>query len=368
MDYDFRNSFAQFGVQFLKDCGVMEPNPKACARKRLALQSLGRFLVLGFLVFGLSAAQAQSEGPTSQPTQNPPDKEEAKPSPDQPPPRELAPNIVDDLRGRVNDRAPIPPWYQNNPTEEAKAYCQALIAANETSAQAFANSARHDVTFAHLFEEPEKYRGQVVHFEGRLVRLRRFDPPAEVRGDTFGINNLYEGWIFDPEIHGANPVCIVFTQLPPGVSVKEALNIPVAFDAYFFKRYRYETQEKDSKGKNIVRDCPLFIGHTLQMKKVKAATADHAITLFTKNLVIAVLVMFLATVGLVIVLSWWYRRGDRRLHTMLTSANAPVFPEPEAPVREPSDAWPPDNGSANGTGHSEYPDTGNRLRHGNMER
>lgn len=336
----------------------MQPNQKARLSDRLASQPLGRFLAVGLMVVGLfavpiAAARAQNEEPSSQATQNPPDKEEARPEPEpSAPPRELAPNIVEDLRGRVEDRTRIDDWYRNNPSEEAKAYCQALIAANQTSAQAFANSARHDVTFAHLFEEPEKYRGQVVHFEGRVRRVRRFDPPKEIKGDVFGINNLYEAWIFDPEIHGANPVCLVFTQLPPGVPVKEDMEIPVAFDAYFFKRYRY-------KAKDGVHDCPLFIGHTLTVRKVPPAASDgviRSISSFTTSLVIAVLLMFLGTVGLAVLLSWWYRRGDRRIHRILADAHAPSFP----------DAPEDDTGHANGDGLSEYPDVPNRLRRGNI--
>jgi hypothetical protein len=344
-------------------------------------------MVVGLFAIPMPAARAQNEEPGSQATQNPPDKEEARPEPEQPAsPRELAPNIVDDLRGRVKDRTRIPDWYQNNPTEEAKAYCQALIAANQTSAQAFANSARHDVTYVRLFEEPEKYRGQVIHSEGRVIRVWRLDPPGYVKGDVFGINDLYEAWIFDREIHGANPVCVVFTQLPSGVPVKEKMDIPVAFDAYFFKRYRYPS--KDNDGKDILRDCPLFIGHTLTVRKVSAAASDgvvRSISSFTTSLVIAVLLMFLGTVGLAVLLSWWYRRGDRRIHRLLADANAPSFPEPEATALEGDNGHaerrtdcqsilrteteggsPANNGHTNGDGLSEYPDMPNRLRRGNI--
>jgi hypothetical protein len=346
----------------------MDSNQKACSRQRLACLPVGHFLAISFLVVGLSAlpipsARTQDEQPANQATQNPPDQQEARPAPEAAaPPRELAPDITADLRDRVTDRTSIPHWYKNNPTEEAKAYCQALIAASQTSAKAFANSARHDVTFAHLFEEPEKYRGQVIHFNGRLKRVRRFDPPDYVKGDVFGIKDLYEGWIFDPEIHGANPVCIVFTQLPAHVSVAEDMEVLVAFDAYFFKRYRY-------KAKDGLRECPLFIGHTLQVKKVLAASTDsaaHSISAFTTNLVIAVLLMFLGTIGLALLLSWWYRRGDRRIHKVLADARMPEFPEPDAPADDVADHVPASNGYTNGHGLSTHPDSHNRLGRDNM--
>src|SRR5262249_28697678 len=88
-----------------------------------------------------------------------------------------APRIVEDLAARVIDRRPIPSEDRIDPPEEVKAYCLALTTAHATSSEAFANSARRDLTYAHLFEEPEKYRGEVVHYQGRLKRVRQFDAP-----------------------------------------------------------------------------------------------------------------------------------------------------------------------------------------------
>ena len=73
------------------------------------------------------------------------------------------------------------------------------------------------------------------------------------------MKTLYEGWIFD-DLYIANPFCVLFTELPPGLHVGEKLEYRVGFDGYFFKRYRY----KDGQG--TVRDCPLFIGRTLAVQ------------------------------------------------------------------------------------------------------
>ena len=61
---------------------------------------------------------------------------------------------------------------------ETEAYCEALYKATLVSLGAFANSARRDLTIADLLNEPQRYRGQVMHFEGKVRRIRRLDPPA----------------------------------------------------------------------------------------------------------------------------------------------------------------------------------------------
>ncbi|HEY7427608.1 MAG TPA: hypothetical protein VH682_25480, partial [Gemmataceae bacterium] len=127
--------------------------------------------------------------------------------------------------GMIRDRNGI---FNGDP--EIDAYCQILALAHFASAKAFAKAARHDVTYAHLFNDPEHHRGQVVRVSGRLVRLRRFDPPDEARG--LGVGNLYEGWIMTDRF-GENPACVVFTDLPDGLKIDDdrRLNIDgVSFD------------------------------------------------------------------------------------------------------------------------------------------
>src|SRR5262249_36101956 len=88
---------------------------------------------------------------------------------------ERAPVLDPDALAGVEDRARVRSADENY--YEANAYSYVLVQAHKTSGPVFAKSARTDLTFAHLFEEPQKYRGQVVHLEGRLLRLRRFDAP-----------------------------------------------------------------------------------------------------------------------------------------------------------------------------------------------
>src|SRR5262249_3896549 len=149
----------------------------------------------------------------------------------------------------------------------------------------------------------EHYRGEVVHYAGRLTRVLPLNAPKFIRGD---IPVIYECWLFDLKVYGANPFCALVTELPPGISVEKKIDIPVTFDGYFFKRYRY-------KAGDGWRDAPLLIGRTLRVEAgAKLAPEDDVNLSFSKDLVAACIALFGITIGLMIALAWWYRRGDQR--------------------------------------------------------
>jgi hypothetical protein len=205
--------------------------------------------------------------------------------------------------------------------DEGLAFCEALVNAFKTSQEAFQKSATRNLTYANLFNEPDRHRGQVVHFEGRLKRLVRYDAPKSTKLD--GLQDQYEGWMFDPDNYGANPVCVVFTHLPSGLEPGDKLNIQVAFDGYFFKRYRYED------GDRKLRDAPLLIGHTLVLRQPARQSSDDEGT-FSGLLMSSAWVLIIGTIIVGVALFWWYRRNDRVLQDRLAAANPPTFSEPPA--------------------------------------
>jgi hypothetical protein len=209
-------------------------------------------------------------------------------------------------------------------TPEYEAYWQFLVQAHYTSARAFAKAARRDVTYFHLFNEPEKYHGEVVHVSGRLIRLLRWEPPMEAR--AAGLSDFYEGWIMT-DAFGENPVCIAFTNLPPGLTVdnQRKYNEPVSFDGYFYKRYRYKAG--DSKKANEYRDAPMLIGHTPTGRfetSIVNDESDH----WEHNLIW----LFLEVVGGaafgLIVLTIWFRYHDRRIRHRIRASRQVEFVPP----------------------------------------
>jgi hypothetical protein len=226
--------------------------------------------------------------------------------------------------------------------QEFEAYMEALAKASYTPPPAFATSARHDVNFAQLMSDPADYRGDVIHVEGRLKLLRRFNPPAAV---AERIPDFYEGWIFGKE-RGSQPVCVIFSELPKGLSPAEKMEVPVAFDGYFFKRYRYKAADS---GHNQAREAPLLIGRTIILTGPPIVASDDSPTWWASPMLILLFGLIFASVGLAAALAWWFRRADQRVRARVTGALAVSLPEmlessdeaPESPVASDAEATAP---------------------------
>jgi hypothetical protein len=214
----------------------------------------------------------------------------------------------------VEDKAPVRNADQN--PYEAQAYYYVLARAKHAPVEALAKAARRDPTYAHLFEEPAKYRGQIVHLEGRLRRLRQFDTSRYAA--KLGVPVVYEAWVFDERYFG-NPYCLLITSLPAGLAVGEQLDRTVAFDGYFFKRYRY-------KAGDGLRDAPLLIGPTLIPREAPAV--EESPWSFSRLFLPLFLSFILGTVLLAVILGWWFRRGDRSVRARLDEARMVNFGEP----------------------------------------
>jgi hypothetical protein len=213
-------------------------------------------------------------------------------------------------------------WSDPQADLENQAYSYVLYVASKTSLPAFAKSAKDNngLTYVHLFNEPSKYRGEVVHVEGRLKRLLKIDSPADAR--QAGVENLYEGWMFS-DLYGANPTCLLFTELPPGVKPGETVEYRIAFDGYFFKRYRYKAA--DNYKANEFRDAPLLIGKSFVLTEPIAVAAEAG---WAESLVPVFVALLGGTLALIAGTTWWFRRSDKQVRSRLEGARAVTFVEP----------------------------------------
>jgi hypothetical protein len=227
---------------------------------------------------------------------------------------ENAPLIDRDILGGVEDGAPVRSADQNY--YEARAYDYLLIEAHKASAQALAKIARRDLTFAHLFEEPQRYRGAVVHVDGRLRMLRGFSAPRFAAKQ--GVPTLYEGWVFEEGSLG-NPYCIIVTEVPASIQLGDRIERRVSFDGYFFKRYRYKAQG------DTWRDAPLLIGHHLLDLPTGPAVAEASG--LADSFLTGLLVVLGGTVAVVSGLAWWYLRGDKQVRSRLEKTRKSAFTE-----------------------------------------
>ena len=218
-------------------------------------------------------------------------------------PAEKSAAVDRDLLAGVEDAAPVRSASENYPEE--RAYNYLLIHARKFRVAELRSQARADLAFVHLFEEPAKYRGQLVTLKGRLRRLWRFDPPALPAKE--GVPNLYEGWLY---ANGTvtNPFCILASELGPGLTTGEKIDREVTYTGYFFKRYRY-------KAGDGWRDSPLLIGRSIELSN--ESTTEPAPLLLGSIYMPAIFALLGATLLLGLGLAWRLRAGDRKVRAQL---------------------------------------------------
>jgi hypothetical protein len=244
-------------------------------------------------------------------------------------PQGLAPALDEDLLDRTRNVHQFPD-VRGRPRDEwrdweAASYdllCQALRYAAFTpqAAEAFARSAapQRDVTWGDMFREPWKYRGKVVPVQGRLKMLRRRDAPLGVQGD--GITTYYEGWVFT-DTPGSNPVCVLVLKLPDGIQVGEKVDYRVECHGYFLMRYHYLTAGRGW------RDTLLFVAPTFHRRAAPPAAEDNGSSLssMSSSILTGLIILVAGTLLLVLGLSWWFRRGDRRFAQQRAHVQATMF-------------------------------------------
>jgi hypothetical protein len=249
-------------------------------------------------------------------------------------------------------------------TLEAVYFPQILLQAYYTSQAALRKAARTDLTYAQIFAEPKKYRGQVVHIDGKLRMLARLDPSDEAKAN--GVSDQYEAWILN---EGAGQLFVfVFTQLPPSLrpylgeagknKIKDnKLDVQVSGDGYFYKKFRYKAL--DSKA-NTARDAPVFIGHTLVDHTPPGGPAPEEADEWGNHL----MAVFLGIVGFAVVvvvgMTWWFRRSDRQVRGRVLAARHTGLVLPPAEEDVPM-AGPVEGAAATESGPGSNPEFGGGL-------
>jgi len=226
--------------------------------------------------------------------------------------------IPEEFLERVKDEKPI--YGASFDDLEASAYCEFVLMAYQTSALAFTQSARKDLTFSDLMVKPKTNRGEVVEIKGRLRRLRKIVPPVALY--NVGVSELYEGWVFQ-EMYGPNPVCILLTQLPDNIQPFEKNDYLIEFQGYFFKKYRYMTANSGSE--NPWKDTPLIIGKTLKVTRGSIDSPEEGVS-WAKGLLPLFTGVFLVFLSGIIGLIVWFMRGDRKISTRLRNRQIEVDP------------------------------------------
>ncbi|MBY0514040.1 MAG: hypothetical protein K2P78_09040 [Gemmataceae bacterium] len=195
--------------------------------------------------------------------------------------------------------------------EELEAWNTVVLHARRLSPEQLGAAANKNVGFGDLFKQGRlDYKLDVIHFEGRLVRLREL--PATEKLRESGVATCYEGWLIPRNEPAGNPVCVVLTELPEGLEPQPVgsglMNKQVAFDGYSFKLMHYTSADPNEKAKT--KAAPLLIGRTLRLLG-EPPESPYGWNKFVP----LILGGLLGLVGLALGLSWWFRRGDRAAKT-----------------------------------------------------
>lgn len=213
------------------------------------------------------------------------------------------PTAIDkDLMDGVEDRAPIRNAEENY--AENRAYNYLLVHARNFSPAQLREQARADLTFVHLWEEPAKYRGQLVLLKGRLRRLLRLDPTPLAAKE--GVPNIYEGWLY-ADGNFTNPFCILASEIGPGLQPGQKIDREVIFAGYFFKRYRYPAGDG-------WRDAPLLIGRSIELTQ---EAPEPVPSLLGSVYLPAIFAILGVTLILALGLAWRLRSSDRKVRERL---------------------------------------------------
>ncbi len=239
----------------------------------------------------------------------------------------------------VISEGPLPTTREGEPpSNEAKAYDYILAHSSKIDAELFKKYAIAGVPFQDLMLENTRsdYQRQLLRYEGRLIRLRRFKATPGLGLDK--IEWLYEAWILPKVNQKQDPIFLVLTCLeaPEGLEPADEYKKPiwVSFDAFYFKVLTYPTPEKKPDGKTQWRRSPLFLGKTFTLTPATEKkdggewAAGFALAAITIALVCAA------------VFTMIYRRGDRKVKTELDRRLdlVPEFGEGSPP---PTESNPP---------------------------
>ncbi len=207
---------------------------------------------------------------------------------------------------------------ENDNPDEFRAYNYTILHAHSFTVDQLHQYADNNLSFADLVKPSRKlFQFQLVEFSGRLVRIQPISKiPRSVQEEAPEIKTIYEGWLYPANDRNNSPISIVFTDLPEGMEPGRELTYQVHFPGYYFKLMRYESSEKDEKGKNIWRVAPLLIGRSV-IRQEEFEDITKANSSISSPMVALVICLVILLGGIIFGLNWWFSRGDKKIKSKL---------------------------------------------------
>ncbi|HWB11826.1 MAG TPA: hypothetical protein VG826_21530 [Pirellulales bacterium] len=197
--------------------------------------------------------------------------------------------------------------------EEMPSYWRLLRWARSQSFSDMRSHARRDVLYTQLWQQPEKYRGQLISLRLHLVRSLEHEAPENPEG----FKRVCEVWAWTDESQSF-PYVAVLVERPGGLKLGGKIDQDGNFVGYFLKTMAYT----DALGER--RASPLLLGR-LQLDERRAAATSQPADQVAFWQAMAVGGAILLAAGA----SWYWRRRTRRPAT----ADADTSAETESWLR-----------------------------------
>ena len=189
---------------------------------------------------------------------------------------------------------------------EARAYDYVLSHASRQTPELLAKYSQKNFAYSSLIKPVRtEYLRELLRIEGRLSLLLPMKATDGLR-EFEKIDKLYEAWFFPAGER--DPICLVVSELPEGVSPGEKQNVRIEADAYYFKLFHYESQQNNAADttRKQWRKAPMFLGKSFRIKD-----EEPLAPVFSPGMLTVIVAALSGMVLLIAGLAWWFRRGDR---------------------------------------------------------
>ncbi len=217
-----------------------------------------------------------------------------------PGPNEMDPDELIKLRSNlkaVTDRRPLEPY-------EMPAYWQFLKWSRTRSFAELEKTARRDLPYTQLWEQPDLYRGQSIRLKLHVRRVLKFEP----KENPLGLTELFEAWGWTDESRSF-PFVVVFPERPAGLPIGTDVDADIVFVGYFLKWMNYEAFDKK-------KNSPLLVGRARPVTRA-TVLAREAGGWESGVLTALVLAVALGLIG-------WIGFGAKRKPMLKTADGQPV--------------------------------------------
>jgi hypothetical protein len=172
--------------------------------------------------------------------------------------------------------------------------------------------ARRDIRYDEIWNDPEKYRGELIYLSGYVVGLRPWEATESEFFNPLRLHTLYDGYLM-AEDSRPNPYVIVVPRVADGMPTGTKIAENITFAGYFFKLWRYKSAD------GTERAAPLLVG---QMISWTPAPAQHGVFHLGGYLAAAFLLLVMGLGGAI----WAINRRQLRRSGLAT----PSGPDPQA--------------------------------------